>query len=200
MNNLDFEEIYHNQKDNYNRDICEYEKFVNNWNPITNENEKDNNNEEQNFSFGNKLHIYNNNTILTNTSIAIDEEKEISRISFFSVKNKNEDNNTIKNKEISKESIEILENYITKENMIISEKNINEKVIYNNKNIKNIKKHLFSLDDKINLYFQNPYMRKNLKKLKEINTNTNVYKEEKIKYNEGNIKMKNIKECHNYCE
>ena len=192
---------FNQEDDNYFGDNIErYDQLKRDFYPDSIENEKDNNNEEQNFSFGNKLHN-SINTLLTNTSIAIDKENENFEISFFS-KNKNEDNNIIKNKKLTKESIEILKNYISKEIMIISKKNINENenAICSNKSIKNIKKHLFTIDDKINLYFQNPYMRKNLKKIKEVNTNTKVYKEEKIKYNEGNIKMKNIKDCQNCCE
>lgn len=145
-----------------------------------------------NISFGNNNKIHN--SFANNTTIDINKEKIIFDISFFT-NNNNEDNN-VKNKELKKETIEILSNFISEENLSESNNDIIEKAI-NNKNaynITNIKKNLFYLDNKINLYFKNPYMRNNFEKLNQINLK-NVYKEEKGKSNEGTIKMKNIKDC-----
>ena len=213
MNKFYEEEIIQSDKEIFKIDNAEiYDKLKrnlflipidnennNNNNNIDNDNKNDNENDkigDDNFSFFNSKKIHNSfNSILTEISIDIGNEKLNFEISFKN--DKNEFNNNInKNKELKKESIEILNNFISKENWIISKDNI---IIENNKNkninsFKKIKKNILSLDDKMTLYFKKPFMRKNLKKLKDINTN--VYKEVKIKCNKGKIKMENIDDCY----
>ena len=84
---------------------------------------------------------------------------------FFSFNN----NNNIQinhDREMSKESIDILSNFIQKEKNIISIKNNNTSlnINYENNNIKDIKYNLTNINEKIYTYFKKPYMRKNMKK------------------------------------
>jgi len=84
---------------------------------------------------------------------------------FFSFNN----NNNIQinhDREMSKESIDILSNFIQKEKNIISIKNNNTSlnINYENNNIKDIKYNLANINEKIYTYFKKPYMRKNMKK------------------------------------
>ena len=88
---------------------------------------------------------------------------------FFSFNGNNNYNNYIQikqDKEMSKESIDILSNFIQKEKNILSIKNnnININLNYENNNIKDIKVNLANINEKIYTYFKKPYMRKNLKK------------------------------------
>ena len=92
-------------------------------------------------------------------------------------------------KELTKESAEILNNFIQKENNLTSMnvKNINMNVNYEI-NIKDIKYNLANINEKIYTYFKRPYMRKNIKKSKNIFDIKNIFDEdEKIKIKEKNI-------------
>ncbi len=92
-------------------------------------------------------------------------------------------------KEMTKESIEILNNFIQKENNIIStnNKNINVNINYEN-NIKDIKCNLVNINEKLYTYFKRPYMRKNIKKSKNLFDIKNIFVEdEKIKFDNKNI-------------
>ena len=92
-------------------------------------------------------------------------------------------------KELTKESVEILNNFIQKENNLTSMniKNINMNVNYEI-NIKDIKYNLANINEKIYTYFKRPYMRKNIKKSKNIFDIKNIFDEdEKIKIKEKNI-------------
>ena len=99
-----------------------------------------------------------------------------------------------KNKEMSKESSEILSNFIQKEKNIktIKNNNISINLNYEN-NIKDIKCNLVNINEKIYTYFKKPYMRRNLKK-----NNKNIFDiknfieedekiKEKIKFDEKGI-------------
>ena len=87
------------------------------------------------------------------------------------------------------ESAEILNNFIQKENNLTSMnvKNINMNVNYEI-NIKDIKYNLANINEKIYTYFKRPYMRKNIKKSKNIFDIKNIFDEdEKIKIKEKNF-------------
>ena len=92
-------------------------------------------------------------------------------------------------KEMTKESEEVLNNFIQKEKNIIptNNKNINMNLNYEI-NIKDIKYNLLNINEKIYTYFKRPYMRKNIKKSKNIFDIKNIFDEdEKIKFDEKNI-------------
>ena len=92
-------------------------------------------------------------------------------------------------KELTKESAEILNNFIQKENNLTSMnvKNINMNVNYEI-NIKDIRYNLANINEKIYTYFKRPYMRKNIKKSKNIFDIKNIFDEdEKIKIKEKNF-------------
>ena len=92
-------------------------------------------------------------------------------------------------REMTKESEEILNNFIQKEINLISanNKNINMNVNKEN-NIKDLKYNLVNINEKIYTYFKRPYMRKNIKKSKNIFDIKNIFDEdEKIKFDEKNI-------------
>ena len=92
-------------------------------------------------------------------------------------------------KELTKESAEILNNFIQKENNLTSMnvKDINMNVNYEI-NIKDIKYNLANINEKIYTYFKRPYMRKNIKKSKNIFDIKNIFDEdEKIKIKEKNF-------------
>ena len=153
---------------------------------------RDNNNLNNSISFdiNNNQNIFNisNNTYATCDA---NSQLEIEKISFISLKN-NEPNNINKNKDMTKESIEILKNFISIEKYMISNndnKSISDENNYIN-NIKKIKSNLFFLDNKITDFFKKPYMRKNLQKLNNINRDTSNIG--KIKYNKENIKLEEI--------
>ena len=85
---------------------------------------------------------------------------------FFSFNGNNNYIQIKQDKEMSKESMDILSNFIQKEKNIMSMKNnnININLNYENNNIKDIKDNLANINEKIYTYFKKPYMRKNLKK------------------------------------
>ena len=92
-------------------------------------------------------------------------------------------------KELTKESEEILNNFIQKENnlILINNKKINMNLNYEN-SIKDIKCNLVNINEKIYTYFKRPYMRKNYKKSKNIFDIKKLFDEdEKIKFDEKNI-------------
>ena len=92
-------------------------------------------------------------------------------------------------KELTKESEEILNNFIQKENnlIILNNKKINMNLNYEN-SIKDIKCNLVNINEKIYTYFKRPYMRKNYKKSKNIFDIKKLFDEdEKIKFDEKNI-------------
>ena len=92
-------------------------------------------------------------------------------------------------KELTKESEEILNNFIQKENNLImlNNKKINMNLNYEN-SIKDIKCNLVNINEKIYTYFKRPYMRKNYKKSKNIFDIKKLFDEdEKIKFDEKNI-------------
>ena len=117
----------------------------------------------------NQIENIHNNTkkshgssIKTNATVAEDEYKENEIFSFFLDNNKNEEKFFLEEKkEMSKESIDILSNFILKEKNLISvNKNIN---IKNDNIMKDCKSYLLNINDKIHTYFKKPYMRKNIK-------------------------------------
>ena len=91
---------------------------------------------------------------------------------FFSFNGNNNYIQINQDKEMSKESMDILSNFIQKEKNILSIKNnnININLNYENNNIKDIKVNLANINEKIYTYFKKPYMRKNLKK-----SNKNIF-------------------------
>ena len=116
-----------------------------------------------------------NNTLKTITAININSQCENFEFSFS--KNNNEENNDIKNKELSKETIELLEEMISLESFIISgdntiETNNNNKV----NNIEGIKKNLLWLENNMNNIIKKPFMRK---KERKININSEECNNEK---------------------
>ena len=136
----------------------------------------------------------NNTTIHLNNS-----NNEDFNLCFFPNKNKDENNNS-NNKKLSKESIEILNNFISKELLITSgdKTNLNS----NNKifnNIKEIKNNLINLENEMNTFFKRPFMRKNANKLSKVGK-ASINEEEKNQYYEKKgeiIKFinNNIKSC-----
>ena len=92
---------------------------------------------------------------------------------------------------MSKESIDILSNFILKEKNLISvNKNIN---IKNDNIMKDCKSYLLNINDKIHTYFKKPYMRKNIKKNNNKNfLSKNIYEpeDEKIKFDEKDDDIK----------
>ena len=92
-------------------------------------------------------------------------------------------------KELTKESEEILSNFIQRENNLVTlnNKKINMNLNYEN-NIKDIKYNMININEKLYTYFKRPYMRKNFKKSKNIFDIKNMFDEdEKIKFDEKNI-------------
>ena len=138
-------------------------------------------------------------SIKTNATMSEIEQKEVENFSFFSFNNFQDKDNIIGKKELTKDSIDVLNNFIEKEKAVVSNKNITtvENIFPNNLFIKDIKNNLFNLDSKLDNYFKKPFMRKNIKK-KE-----NLFKikydlgekieDEKIKFSEKSIKDDDIK-------
>ena len=134
--------------------------------------------------------------------------KEDQEFSFFSLNNdqNNKSNKNEKKKELTKDSIDILNNFISLEKLVISNvNNVNEERVVeiqnnfvNNIGIKDIKYNLFGLDNKISVYFKKPYMRKNVKRNKSIIKNIfdeeQQDEDEKIKFDEKDLKMEDIKD------
>ena len=124
--------------------------------------------------------IYNkklNNSIKTNSTIYMNSQCENFEITFFFLCEEN--SNSLKNKELSKEAIQLLQNLISLETYIISEDNKSENHNYINKvnNIKELSKNIFMLEKNMNNIIKKPFMRKNEK--------INI-KEENIIYKESN--------------
>ena len=164
-----------------------------------------NNNEYLNTS----LNIPKNNkshgsSIKTNATFGEISQKGNEDFSFGSLNNcQNQNLNIIeKNQELTKESIEILSNFILKEKILISNINIiyndEQNICKNNLCIKDIKNNLFCLENKLTAYFKKPFMRKNIKKKKSIIKNKfeeeDQDEDEKIKFDEDDVKMKDIKD------
>ena len=157
---------------------------------INEKDDKDNSNDLIDFLYNKKL----NNSLNSKTTIYLNNSRdEDFNISFFP-KNNNEENNNFKNKKFSKESIEILNNFILKELLITSQDKLENKLnnkIYND--IKEIRNNLISLDNEMFSFFRKPFMRKNESKVGIVN------EEEKNKYNEKkeiiNFISNNIKNC-----
>lgn len=162
-------------------------------------------NQDINTNMNNSLDLPNKNkshgsSIKTNATIGEISQKGNEDFSFFSFNNEQTNNFNIiqKKKELTKESIEILNNFISKEKLIISNiNNINEtqNSCAGNTSIKDIKNNLFAIDNKLSIYFKKPYMRRNIKKKKDIIKNyyEGVQEEdEKIKFDD--IKMEDLKD------
>ncbi len=197
-NAFNFEEtdqfIIKNQQENFFED----EKLIFN---IKNEYVQKNANNSLDLEKNNKSHGSSIKTIATFDELS---QKGNQDFSFFSFNDEQNHNINIiqKKKELTKESIGILNNFISKEKLIIS--NVNN--IYDNQcnnigcnnSIKDIKNNIFNLDSKLSMYFKKPYMRKNIKKKKNIIKNMFDYEEqdedEKIQFDEKDIKMKDIKD------
>lgn len=167
----------------------------------------------QNINLNTSIDLPNNNnnkphdsSIKTNATFGEISQKEKDNFSFFSFNNQNQAINIFeKKKELTKESIDILNNFINKENLIIS--NVNniyggKNNIINNVYVKDNKNFLFNLENKLSIYFKTPYMRKNIKTKKSIIKNKYKYKyddddqdeDEKINIDEKNSKMEDIKD------
>ena len=144
--------------------------------------------EEDDVVFANITNVNENkkshsSSIKTNATYGELDQNENEVFSFSCNKQQN-----IK-KELTKESAEILNNFIQKENNLTSMniKNINMNVNYEI-NIKDIKYNLANINEKIYTYFKRPYMRKNIKKSKNIFDIKNIFDEdEKIKIKEKNF-------------
>ena len=147
-------------------------------------------------------------SIKTNVTFGEINLKEDQEFSFFSLNNdqNNNFNKNEKKKELTKDSIDILNNFISLEKLVISNvNNVNEERVVeiqnnyiNNIGIKDIKYNLFGLDNKISVYFKKPYMRKNVKRNKSIIKNIfdeeQQDEDEKIKFDEKDLKMEDIKD------
>ena len=125
----------------------------------------------------------NSSSIKTNATYGEMDQNENEVFSFSFKKEAN-----IK-KELTKESEEILSNFIQRENNLVAlnNKKINMNLNYEN-NIKDIKYNMININEKLYTYFKRPYMRKNFKKSKNIFDIKNMFDEdEKIKFDEKNI-------------
>ena len=173
-------------------------------------------NENKNIEINNYLNLPNSDnnkshgsSIKTNATFGENSKKGNEDFSFFSLNNYQNQNINIpeKKKDLTKESIEILNNFILKEKLVISNINANNinngQNIFKNSNIyvKDIKNGLFNIENKLNAYFKKPYMRKNIKIKKNIVIKNKFDEEEqvededkKIKFDENDIKMEDIKD------
>ena len=156
-------------------------------------------NENKNIEINTSLNLPNQNnnkshgsSIKTNATFGENSKKGNDDFSFFSLNNYQNQNINIpeKKKELTKESIDILNNFILQEKLVISNININ-----------NIKNNLFNIENKLFVYFKKPYMRKNVKIKKNIVIKNKFEEEEqvededkKIKFDENDIKMEDIKD------
>ena len=125
----------------------------------------------------------NSSSIKTNATYGEMDQNENEVFSFSFKKEAN-----IK-KELTKESEEILSNFIQRENNLVAlnNKKINMNLNYEN-SIKDIKYNMININEKLYTYFKRPYMRKNFKKSKNIFDIKNMFDEdEKIKLDEKNI-------------
>ena len=160
------------------------------------------------YSLNNPNNKKSEGSIKTNVTFGEINLKEDQEFSFFSLNNdqNNKSNRNEKKKELTKDSIDILNNFISLEKLVISNvNNVNEERVVeiqnnfvNNIGIKDIKYNLFGLDNKISVYFKKPYMRKNVKRNKSIIKNIfdeeQQDEDEKIKFDEKDLKMKDIKD------
>lgn len=190
MDNLFQEEIFTNNDSLNNRNVFMLENGEI-FNINKNEDNKEENKDIVNFSFGdiNNKNVFN--SLNTGATVDVNSQDVNFDFSFLSSeKNEQKNKNKIKNKELTKESIEILKTFINSENVIISNNSEVSFVKYIN-SIKDLKNSIFELENKVNLYFKKPYMRKNIKKIKKQNTNT--YNDETIKKNKEKNKVENNK-------
>ena len=93
----------------------------------------------------------------------------------------------------------MLSSIINKEKLLLSNINIlnDENNVANYICIKDIKNNLFALDNKLGAYFKRPYMRKNIKNKKNIiikKYDDEQDEDEKIKFDEDDIKMNDMKD------
>ena len=140
-------------------------------------------------------------SVKTNATIGEISQKQNEDFSFFSINNYENQNTNIleKKKELTKESIEMLSSIINKEKLLLSNINIlnDENNVANYICIKDIKNNLFALDNKLGAYFKRPYMRKNIKNKKNIiikKYDDEQDEDEKIKFDEDDIKMNDMKD------
>ena len=160
------------------------------------------------YSLNNPNNKKSEGSIKTNVTFGEINLKEDQEFSFFSLNNdqNNKSNRNEKKKELTKDSIDILNNFISLEKLVISNvNNVNEERVVeiqnnfvNNIGIKDIKYNLFGLDNKISVYFKKPYMRKNVKRNKSVIKNIfdeeQQDEDEKIKFDEKDLKMEDIKD------
>ena len=171
-------------------------------------------NVNQNINLNSSFNLPNNNkkchdsSIKTNATFGEISQEKKDNFSFFSFNNPNQNINIFeKKKELTKESIEILTNFINKENLITSNININinennningcKVNIVNNLYIKDIKNFVFNMENKLPIYFKKPYMRKNIKAKKSLikkKFEEDKDEDEKINLDEKNSKMEDIKD------
>ena len=160
------------------------------------------------YSLNNPNNKKSEGSIKTNVTFGEINLKEDQEFSFFSLNNdqNNNFNKNEKKKELTKDSIDILNNFISLEKLVISNvNNANEERVVEIQNnfvnsigIKDIKYNLFGLDNKISVYFKKPYMRKNVKRNKSVIKNIfdeeQQDEDEKIKFDEKDLKMEDIKD------
>lgn len=163
-------------------------------------------NENINQNINISTHLENNknshsSSVKTNATVGEISQKQNEDFSFFSLNNyENQNINIIeKKKELTKESIEMLNNIINKEKLILSNINIlnGENNVTNYISIKDIKNNIFTLDTKLCAYFKRPYMRKNIKNKKNIifkKYDDEQDEDEKIQFDKDDIKMNDIKD------
>ena len=167
-----------------------------------------NTNNNIDYSLNNLNNKKSEGSIKTNVTFGEINLKEDQEFSFFSLNNdqNNNFNKNEKKKELTKDSIDILNNFISLEKLVISnENNVNEDKdvgiqnnFVNNISIKDIKYNLFGVDNKVSAYFKKPYMRKNVKRNKSVIKNIfdeeQQDEDEKIKFDEKDLKMEDIKD------
>ena len=167
-----------------------------------------NTNNNIDYSLNNPNNKKSEGSIKTNVTFGEINLKEDQEFSFFSLNNdqNNNFNKNEKKKELTKDSIDILKNFISLEKLMISNvNNVNEDKVVgiqtnlaNNISIKDIKYNLFGVDNKVSAYFKKPYMRKNVKRNKSVIKNIfdeeQQDEDEKIKFDEKDLKMEDIKD------
>lgn len=167
-----------------------------------------NTNNNIDYSLNNPNNKKSEGSIKTNVTFGEINLKEDQEFSFFSLNNdqNNNFNKNEKQKELTKDSIDILNNFISLEKLVISNvNNVSEDRVVgiqnnyvNNISIKDIKYNLFGLDNKISAYFKKPFMRKNVKRNKSVIKNIfdeeQQDEDEKIKFDEKDLKMEDIKD------
>ncbi len=167
-----------------------------------------NTNNNIDYSLNNPNNKKSEGSIKTNVTFGEINLKEDQEFSFFSLNNdqNNNFNKNEKKKELTKDSIDILKNFISLEKLMISNvNNVNEDKVVgiqnnfaNNISIKDIKYNLFGVDNKVSAYFKKPYMRKNVKRNKSVIKNIfdeeQQDEDEKIKFDEKDLKMEDIED------